>query len=726
MQVLRYLPNQKIVHLNLTVSLGRGGEACIYTVPTDANAVAKVYHKPSEVQARKLEVMLNHPPENPTASLGHISIAWPTELLRAADGSDRIVGFLMPRIRGMRPIIDFYNPRTRRQHCPLFSYQYLLRTARNLAAAFAALHASGYCVGDVNESNILVSDTALVTVVDTDSFQVYDPDNDFVHRCPVGKPEFTPPELQNKTFAKCDRAVPHDLFGLAVLIFQLLMEGTHPFSGIYQGAGEPPPYEARIAAGHFTYSQNRSVPYVPTPIAPPWKILHPSLQELFLRCFEDGHSNPLLRPSAQSWVLALAEAEDALVSCSTNPQHRYSSHLEICPWCERSLRLGGRDPFPSPQVIATREHLKPRITTRRRTSDTRRFPQTAAVSFQQHNYYTPIPPRKVRVYKASNKAGLYSVIFALLGIGTFFYLDLTNDLTSSYLRKDSLAQQSLIESRDNHLNLSFADYYKQGHAAYKVKKYDQAIENFTLAIKKQPQHAKAFVNRGNSHYNLKDYDAAIADYNQAIKINPKEVKAYVNRGNVYYMQAEYSTDQDRNYNLALADFNTALRLNPKEVEAYIRRGIVRAQMAKYSGDSQLDYQKAIADFNQAISLNPSRAEAHYQLGLVRYQIAQYSSNFEQEYTKAIADFTRALNINPRLSKVYLKRGIVYHELAQYGGKESRSQQSKAVEDLQMAAKISLEQDDEESYQQALSSICIVVENKCDTMFQNATFSQKAR
>ena len=43
-----------------------------------------------------------------------------------------------------------------------------------------------------NESNILVTDTALVTLVDTDSFQVREPHNGGVYRCPVGKPEFTP------------------------------------------------------------------------------------------------------------------------------------------------------------------------------------------------------------------------------------------------------------------------------------------------------------------------------------------------------------------------------------------------------------------------------------------------------------------------------------------------------------------------------------------------------
>lgn len=74
MQVLRCLPKQEI--LNLNVSLGRGGEACIYAVPSQSNLVAKVYHKPTAAHAYKLQAMLVNPPENPTANLGHISIAW--------------------------------------------------------------------------------------------------------------------------------------------------------------------------------------------------------------------------------------------------------------------------------------------------------------------------------------------------------------------------------------------------------------------------------------------------------------------------------------------------------------------------------------------------------------------------------------------------------------------------------------------------------------------------
>jgi serine/threonine protein kinase len=289
--------------------------------------------------------MFANPPNHPAISTRDISIAWPVDLLLPTNSSQQIVGFLMRRVTEMYPIHEFYNPSSRRKKSPSFHYLYLYRTARNLASAVSALHAKGYVIGDVNESNILISTSALVTLVDTDSFQVDDPQHGVVHRCLVGKPEFTPPELQSQSFDQVVRVPEHDLFGLAVLIFQLLMEGTHPFDGKFQGSGEPPAKEKRIAEGHFVYG-TRSVPYSPKPGAPPFDILPSTLQQLFVRCFEKGYNNPQVRPEPQTWVTALKEAENALITCSQNKQHLYGSHLRACPWCDRKKQLQGLEPFP--------------------------------------------------------------------------------------------------------------------------------------------------------------------------------------------------------------------------------------------------------------------------------------------------------------------------------------------------------------------------------------------
>lgn len=356
--------NGQFIPLNPKSELGSGGEARVFPVPPELKLVAKVYHQATDDRARKLAVMLANPPHDPTAGQGHISIAWPIDLLSlgfkplSQGGGQQIVGFLMPHISKTRPIIDYYNPKTRRQNCPLFNYRYLHRTAGNVAAVVGALHECGYVIGDINESNILVTETALVTLVDTDSFQVRDPETGITYRCPVGKLEFTPPELQGKNFNDIDQTPEHDLFGLGVLLFQLLMEGTHPFAGVYQGEGDPPPISERIAAGHFPYG-NLSVLCRPVPIAPPLEILSPKLQQLFVQCFEEGHINPQKRPNPIAWQQALREAENSLIPCGVNEQHVYGRHLTRCPWCDRAAALGGRDPFPSAEAVQQGIHLQP-------------------------------------------------------------------------------------------------------------------------------------------------------------------------------------------------------------------------------------------------------------------------------------------------------------------------------------------------------------------------------
>jgi DNA-binding helix-hairpin-helix protein with protein kinase domain len=339
--------------------LGSGGEARIFALPDHPRQVAKLWHKPTEERASKLRTMLDNPPVDPMAGQGHVAIAWPDDVMTLGTTASQVVGFVMPRVESMHPIIDFFNPKTRVQRSPLFTWFYLHRTARNLVIAIRALHERGYVVGDLNESNILVAETALVTLVDTDSFQVWDAETGTLHRCRVGRPEFTPPEMQGHSFARVNREPAQDLFGVGTLVFQLLMEGTHPFAGVFHGPGEAPVFAERIAAGHFPHTGSAQAPYSPSPAAPKFGWLHPVLQDLFVRCFCDGHATPTSRPDTVSWQYGLEEAEAALVSCHDNAQHVFSSHLPACPWCERRELLGGRDPFPSMEAVQRKEHLKP-------------------------------------------------------------------------------------------------------------------------------------------------------------------------------------------------------------------------------------------------------------------------------------------------------------------------------------------------------------------------------
>jgi DNA-binding helix-hairpin-helix protein with protein kinase domain len=344
--------------------LGRGGEASLYAVPGRAHLAAKIYHNPTAEHANKLAAMLAAPPVPPPAGTEHVDIAWPIARLLEADGPGPrmanwraalpnlgVVGYLMPRIDRARLIWEFYNPGTRQQTCPEFHYGLLLRTAGNLARVVQDLHEGGYVIGDLNESNVLVTPQGQVTLVDVDSIQV--PAADRLYRCTVGRPDYTPPELQGAVFAEVDRRPEQDAFALAVLIFQLLMQGTHPFAGVCSKAGEPDAIPVRITAGAWPYAWERSVSLQPSPHAPSWFVLPPAVQDLFTRCFEEGHTDPERRPRAADWRQALEEAETNLATCAANSHHVYQRGLDTCPWCVQA-RQCGRDPFPTTAAAQAR------------------------------------------------------------------------------------------------------------------------------------------------------------------------------------------------------------------------------------------------------------------------------------------------------------------------------------------------------------------------------------
>ncbi len=335
--------------------LGAGGEAEVYEVADRPRYAFKKYRVPSAERAAKLRVMLASPPEDLDAG-GHVAIAWPRELVVASSGV--VEGFLMPRIdlSSTVPLFQVYNPASRLQIAPAFTWRYLLRTARNVAAIVDSLHRAGYVVGDINESNLLVNRRALAVLVDCDSMQVRDPATGVVHRGGVGKPEFTAPELLGRDLSTTDRTFESDDFAVAVLVFQLLLEGVHPFAGIWRGRGEPPDVSARIRSGQFPY--RRGARLVPPPHGLPLDVLPPPLRKMAWRAFTSGVRRPSARPSAGAWVAALEAAEGALRTCDRSVHHVFSSHLRRCPWCARIDR-GMPDPFPGPSGRSTLERRPP-------------------------------------------------------------------------------------------------------------------------------------------------------------------------------------------------------------------------------------------------------------------------------------------------------------------------------------------------------------------------------
>ncbi len=121
-----------------------------------------------------------------------------------------------------------------------------------------------------------------------------------------------------------------------------------------------------------------------------------------------------------------------------------------------------------------------------------------------------------------------------------------------------------------------------------VTSVEQAIPHFTEDIRQNPT-AKAFSTRGMVWYGNNDFDNAIADFSEAIRLNPAASEHYGRRGNCWSMKREW----DR----AIADWNEACRLKekPSHIDYYCR-----GRAFKGNGE----YERAIADYDAALRLEP--------------------------------------------------------------------------------------------------------------------------
>ncbi|MFL5328766.1 MAG: helix-hairpin-helix domain-containing protein [Gemmataceae bacterium] len=302
-----------------------GGEGTVYSVGGDTAWAAKIYHAHLRSAERFEKVKALIGATNPKL----LSVAaWPKALLFEAR-SRQPIGFVMPRLSAdCQPIQQLYNPVQRLKFFPRSGWHFQVRAAQNIAAAFEEVHRAGCLMGDVNERNELVSSQASVKLIDCDSFQVRN--NGRSYLCEVGVAQYTPPELQGKSFQGLVRTENHDRFGIAVLIYQLLFVGRHPYAGLHSDEASPEDLIAR-----YRFSQGPAAHtwgMAPPPHTPTFSDIPLEIGALFRRAFERG-SEKGTRPTAAEWLTALQRLEREIAKCPADPGHQFWRGAKSCVWC---------------------------------------------------------------------------------------------------------------------------------------------------------------------------------------------------------------------------------------------------------------------------------------------------------------------------------------------------------------------------------------------------------
>ena len=372
--------------VQLGAVLSRGGEGIIHEVPAQPYYVGKVWRSPDAQQASKLGVLLEHAPSLPADVMARFELAWPTDALY--DENNALRGYLMPKVplEDCRELVAYCIPAARRMLEESLGTQFgkyeLLTIARNLGEIFGILHGAGYVIGDVNHTNFLVRPDGKLYMIDIDSVQATDPSTGEIYRCTVGKEDFTPPRLMGLRFEEVDRAVEDDLFGLAVLIFQLLMDGCHPYDPVDQTGGQGQVRRENIVRGHSPYAnldvtQAKAIldlENIPDPelrqqqrenilaliglgatadfdtvLGPrisSWLNLEPEFQSMFRRAFGDDPSD---RPTSEEWVRTIDEIRRNIQPVA----HGASAQTSQTPSAPGAATGTPPPPSPPPRASAT-------------------------------------------------------------------------------------------------------------------------------------------------------------------------------------------------------------------------------------------------------------------------------------------------------------------------------------------------------------------------------------
>ncbi|MEU8006217.1 hypothetical protein AB0B66_34090 [Catellatospora sp. NPDC049111] len=366
--------------------LGAGGQAEVLEIRGSHTEVVKRYFPASLNRdprlPRRLAAMVAHPPRWRDAN-GHPVLAWPTDL---ALERGHVVGFVMPRIDTARTVeLHAVTNMSTRQEPSMpawladFGWRYHVQAALNLAHAVDAVHSLGTVVGDFNERNVRVSQTALVTLLDCDSMQVTDPSTGDVFLCGVGRPEWNPPELAGADWSTTVRAPSSDLFALAIHIYQLLLRGEHPFRGVWTAAGDKPSVPALAARGIWVGAGGQ---LTARPGRVGLSVLPDHIDALLRQTFGNGATDPARRATARDWITALRRLAGELADCPVDPAHQYPAGLSACPWCASAGTTAVAPPVTVPLPPATAPVTVP-------------TPPAAVTPPTGYPVYTPPPPPAV-------------------------------------------------------------------------------------------------------------------------------------------------------------------------------------------------------------------------------------------------------------------------------------------------------------------------------------------
>jgi DNA-binding helix-hairpin-helix protein with protein kinase domain len=280
--------------------------------------------------SRRLSSLFSHYP-----GLLQNNVLWPQTLIFHHQNEKEPIGYLIPA---------FDRTMWREWHECAAShtvFQTKLTAAKNLAWTLKHLHAKGYAAGHLSDRTILTNERGQVKLISADAIAGR------TRKSLLQYAEFHPGRYRHAsnddtTFDPyyCDR------FALAVLIFMMTMNGSHPFhAGNYKAEAEQDHKESNTpnstqfplvsSADILSYDSASSFQTISHQNSKYWH-LPARLRVMFYRAFTNLQTITL--PDPNEWCELLKDLETNALRCTVNETHWYDREQGYCPRCAESFQ----------------------------------------------------------------------------------------------------------------------------------------------------------------------------------------------------------------------------------------------------------------------------------------------------------------------------------------------------------------------------------------------------
>ena len=302
--------NGNMLQLGAKDEKASGGEGTVYTMPSHSSVMIKLYKdstlhdaaKMKEIKKR-VEAMTNL---SACTNLKHL--AWP--LLPVADDRKQMIGFAMRTCSG-ESFRSLGSVAGITKAFPKWDRLQLAETALDFVVKVRELAKNGVIINDFNPCNFLVDQNCRVSMIDCDSYQIPDQNGNPLITHTYFASHVAPELRKNPKLMDLPRDIHHVEFGVAIVVFGLVMCGLHPYSfsdpSNRRKIGTP---EENLLKGHCPFALGSKLKFPKAPHdewANLWSWLPASLQDAFVATFCDGHSTPDRRASLGQLESALRD-----------------------------------------------------------------------------------------------------------------------------------------------------------------------------------------------------------------------------------------------------------------------------------------------------------------------------------------------------------------------------------------------------------------------------------